>query len=56
MAGGGSAGGAGRGRGPARAQQQQAIQPACEVLAGLKLPHASVASAQNAPAESLPPA
>jgi feruloyl esterase len=41
--------------GPARAQQQS-IQPACEVLAGLKLPHATISSAQNAPAESLPPA
>ncbi|MCC7462841.1 MAG: tannase/feruloyl esterase family alpha/beta hydrolase [Gammaproteobacteria bacterium] len=33
--------------------QQQAIQPACEVLAGLKLPHATVTSARDAPAESI---
>jgi hypothetical protein len=31
--------------------QQQGIRPACEVLAGLKLPHASITAAQNAPAE-----
>ena len=38
--------------GPIQAQQA-AIQPACEVLAGLKLPRASVVSAQSAPAESI---
>ncbi len=34
--------------------QQAGIQPACEVLAGLKLAHASITSAQNAPAEAIP--
>jgi feruloyl esterase len=34
--------------------QQQGIQPACEVLAGLKLPHASILSAKSAPAEAIP--
>ncbi len=38
---------------PAKSQQQ-AIQPACDVLAGLKLPRALVRSAQGAPAESIP--
>jgi len=33
------------------AWSQQGIQPACEVLAGLKLPHATITSAQNASAE-----
>jgi feruloyl esterase len=34
--------------------QQQGIQPACEVLAGLKLPRASILSAKSAPAEAIP--
>jgi feruloyl esterase len=35
------------------AWSQQGIQPACEVLAGLKLAHATIISAQNAPAEAI---
>lgn len=39
--------------GPAVWAQPAAIQPACEILSGLKLPHTRILTAANAPAQSI---